>query len=66
MKTETLSGATPKTDEEYQREVERLLDEARTMLEATKRMGAESRQIAEQNRRSREQLREILLCGNKS
>ena len=64
MKTETLPGAQPKTDEEYKQEADRLLGEIRTMLEETKRIGAESRRIAEGNQRSREQLRE-LICGNK-
>ncbi len=64
MKTQTLEGANPKTDEEYRREVERLLTETRMMLEETKRIGARSRRLGESNRRSLEQLKEMI-CGNK-
>lgn len=64
MKAQTAEGIAPKTDEEYRREAERLLGETRIMLEETKRIGARSRRLAESNRRSREQLREMI-CGNK-
>ncbi len=64
MKTQTLPEVQSKTDAEYEQEVDRLLNEARTMLNETKRIGAQSRRIAESNKRSRKQLRE-LICGNK-
>ena len=64
MKTETFTGNQPHTDEEYQQEAERLLSDVRTMLEETKRIGAQSRRIAENNKQTREQLR-AMICGNK-
>ena len=64
MKTKTFTGDQPHSDEEYQQETERLLGEVSTMLEETKRIGAQSRRIAEVNKQSREQLR-AMICGNK-
>ena len=64
MKTETFVDNQPHTDEEYQQEAERLFSEVRTMLEETKRIGAQSRRIAESNKQSREQLR-AMICRNK-
>ena len=64
MKTQTLKGANPKTDEEYRREVERLLTETRMMLEETKRSRERGRRHAARTQILREQLQKQLLCGN--
>ena len=64
MKTQTLEGNQPKTDEEYRREAERLLIETRMMLEETKRSRERGRQHAAETKILLEQLQKQLLCGN--
>ena len=63
MKTETLPGAQPKTDEEYKQEADRLLGEIRTMLEETKQSRERGRRDAAATKVLQEQLRQQLLCG---
>ena len=64
MNAKTTTSTQPKTDEEYRAEAQRLLGEARLMLEETKRIGVRSRRLGESNRRSLEQLKEMI-CGSK-
>ncbi len=64
MKTQTLEGSNPKTDEEYRREAERLLGETRVMLEETKRSRERGRRHAARTKVLLEHLQNQLLCGN--
>lgn len=64
MKTQTLEGSNPKTDEEYRREAERLLGETRVMQEETKRSRERGRRHVAESKILLEQLQKQLLCGN--
>ena len=63
MNMRSMLGSKPKSDEEYQQEIERMIPEIEAMLANSRRVSRESRIIGESNRRRLDALEEQLKCG---
>ena len=64
MNTKTIGNSKPKTDEEYQQEIDRMIPEIEAMLKNAAQMSQQARRIGEGNRRRLDALEEQLKCGN--
>ena len=64
MNTNLTGNSKPKTDEEYQQEIDRMTREIEAMLKNAARMSQQARRIGEGNRRRLDALEEQLKCGN--
>ena len=63
MNMRSMLGSKPKSDEEYQAEIDRMIPEIEATLANARRMSAQSRIIGESNRRRLDALEEQLKCG---
>ena len=63
MESKTLTGAKRMTRKEFWAESDRLLKEAQGFLAEARRSTERSRQLAEKNERSMEELEHRLSCG---
>ena len=63
METKTVTDSPIKTDEDYKREIDRMIPEIEAMLESAQRMSEQARRIGESNRRRLDDLENQLLCG---
>ena len=64
MNTKTMGNSHPKTDEQYQQEIARMIPEIEEMLKNAARMSEQARRIGASNRRRLDALEEQLKCGN--
>jgi hypothetical protein len=63
MRSTTLPNTSPKTEEEYIREIDRMAVEIRAMLDSGRRSIERSNGIAAENERILKELEQELLCG---
>lgn len=56
-------GSQPKTDEEYKREIDRMIPEIEAMLKNAARTTEEARKIGASNRRRLDALEKQISCG---
>ena len=59
-----MGNSQPKTDEEYQQEIARMIPEIEASLENARRTSEQARRIGAGNRRRLDALEEQLKCGN--
>ena len=64
MNTNLIGNSKPKTDEEYQQEIDRMIPEIEEMLKNAARISEQARSIGAANRRRLDALEEQLKCGN--
>ena len=64
MNTKAMGNSQPKTDEEYQQEIDRMIPEIEAMLEKARRTSEQARRISAGNRRRLDALEGQLKCGN--
>lgn len=63
MNTKTLSDSQPKSDEEYQQEIDRMIPEIEAMLKNAGQRLERARRIGRENNRILEELEKRYLCG---
>jgi hypothetical protein len=63
MKSQVLTGARLKTDEEYQQEIDRTAMEIRVMLDSSRRSIEKSKRMGKENARLLAELEQRLLYG---
>jgi hypothetical protein len=63
MKDMTFAGQNPRTEREYEAEIDRLGAEIRQMLDETKRNNDESKRLGQLNREALERLEKLVLCS---
>jgi hypothetical protein len=63
MRSSLLTDTSPKTDEEYIREIDRMAVEIRAMLDNSRRILERSNNTAAENKRKLDELERELLCG---
>ena len=64
MNTKIMGGSQPKSDEEYQQEIDRMIPEIEALLKNARRTSEQARRIGASNRRRLDALEEQLKCGN--
>ena len=65
MRSTTLPNTSPKTEEEYIREIDRMAVEIRAMLDNSRRNIDDSRQIGKETDLILDRLEQRYLCGKK-
>ncbi len=63
MKDAILTGQSPRTDDEYKAEIDRMAVEIRQMLNETQRNNDESKRLGQLNRQALDQLEKLVLCS---